>query len=78
MPGSGRAFWKLIIRGQDRVLAWIIPNTAQATKQRLDRYLVTVEELEKRTGETFPEVPEYTQADKPERSWMIPIGYNRG
>ena len=44
------AFWKLIIRGQDRVLAWIIPNMAQATKQRLDRYLVTVEELEKRTG----------------------------
>jgi endonuclease G len=72
------AFWKLIIRGQDRVLAWIIPNLAQATNQRLDRYLVTVEELEKRTGETFPEVPAYAKADKPERSWMIPIGCNRG
>jgi endonuclease G len=72
------AFWKLIIRGRDRVIAWIIPNTAQATKKRLDSYLVTVEELEERTGEAFPEVPAYAKADKPEHSWMIPIGCNRG
>jgi endonuclease G len=67
-----------ILRGPDRVLAWIIPNTAQATQQRLDGYLVTVEELEERTGEVFPEVPAYAKADKPERSWLIPIGCNRG
>jgi endonuclease G len=72
------AFWKLILRGPDRVIAWIIPNTAQATQQRLDGYLVTVEELEERTGEVFPEVPAYAKADKPERSWLIPIGCNRG
>jgi endonuclease G, mitochondrial len=51
------AFWKLIIRGKDRVMAWIIPNTRAATKKRLDHYLVSVEEIERQTGETFPEVP---------------------
>jgi hypothetical protein len=40
--------------------------------------LVTVEELEQRTGETFPEVPEYAKTEKPEHSWMIPIGCNKG
>jgi endonuclease G len=46
------AFWKLIIRGTGRVMAWIIPNTKEATRKRLDHYLVSIEELERRTGET--------------------------
>jgi endonuclease G len=50
------AFWKLIIRGKDRVIAWIVPNTQAATRKRLDDYLVTVEELERRTAESFPEI----------------------
>jgi endonuclease G len=52
------AFWKLILRGTDRVIARIIPNTQEATQARLDAYLVTVQELEARTGEPFPEVPD--------------------
>lgn len=44
------AFWKLIIRGKGRVIVWIVPNTQDATKKRLDQYLVSVEELEQRTG----------------------------
>lgn len=72
------AFWKLIIRGEDCVIAWIIPNTSEATYSRLDRYLVSVQSLEMRTGETFIEVPEFVKEDKPETSWIIPIGCNDG
>jgi len=71
------AFWKLIIRGQDRVIAWIVPNTQAATRKRLDDYLVTVEELEQRTGESFPEVPTFRRAEKPEVSWIVPIGCDK-
>jgi endonuclease G, mitochondrial len=38
------AFWKLILRGKDRVIAWIIPNSEEATQARLDAYLVSVQE----------------------------------
>lgn len=68
------AYWKLIIRGRDRVIAWIIPNTKAATYKRLDDYLVTVEKLEQQTGERFPEVPEFVRSQKPEVSWMVPMG----
>ena len=71
------AFWKLIIRGKDRVIAWIVPNSKEATKKRLDQYLVSVEELEQRTGETFPEVPQFRRSEKPEVSWIIPIGCDK-
>jgi endonuclease G len=72
------AFWKVIIRGKDRVMAWIIPNTQNATKKRLDKYLVSVEELGQRTGEKFPEVPQFAKTEKPEASWLIPIGCDKG
>jgi endonuclease G len=72
------AFWKLILRGKDRVIAWIIPNTQEATQARLDAYLVTVQELAARTGEVFPEVPDYAKGEKPEASWLVPMGCDRG
>lgn len=71
------AFWKLIVRGRDRVIAWVIPNSKEAKHKQLDTYLVTVEELEKRTGEKFPEVPEFARSEKPEASWIMPIGCDR-
>ena len=71
------AFWKVIIRGTDRVMAWLIPNTKDATRTHLDRYLVSIEELERHTGETFPEVPAFARSEKPEASWLIPQGCNR-
>jgi endonuclease G len=71
------AYWKFMIRGQDRVIAWIVPNTQEATRQRLDQYLVTVEELEQRTGERFPEAPEFTRSEKPEVSWIMPMGCDK-
>jgi endonuclease G len=35
------AFWKVLIR-EDRAIAWLIPNTAEATRKRLDSYLVSI------------------------------------
>jgi endonuclease G, mitochondrial len=72
------AFWKLVIRGKDRVMAWIIPNTPEATYKRLDQYLVSVRTLEARVGETFAEVPDYAKDVTPEVSWLIPIGCGSG
>jgi endonuclease G len=72
-------FWKVIIRGigqDERAIAWIMPNSTDATKKHLDEYLVTVEELEKRTGEVIP-VADYAKHEKPSSSWLIPQGCNK-
>ncbi|MBT4347748.1 MAG: hypothetical protein HOD21_02810 [Methylococcales bacterium] len=45
------AFWKVIIRN-DRPIDWIIPNSVDAKKNRLDDYIVTIQELELVTGRT--------------------------
>lgn len=74
------AFWKVIIRGtgqDERVIAWIVPNSQEATKRNLDQYLVSVEQLEKVIGEKLP-VADYAKHDKPSQSWMIPRGCNKG
>ena len=69
-------FWKMLIR-RDRAIAWVIPNTAEATPKRLDQYLVSIADLEARTGETIP-VDDWLKEDVPEVSWMIPVGCDRG
>lgn len=74
------AFWKVIIRGvgqDERAIAWIVPNSQDATRKNLDRYLVTVDEIEKITGEKIP-VADYAKQDKPSASWLIPRGCNKG
>jgi len=70
------AFWKVIIRN-DRGIAWIIPNSMEAKRNKLDDYIVTIQELELVTGESIP-VVEYLKHEKPEHSWMIPRGCNKG
>jgi endonuclease G len=74
------AFWKVVIRGtgqDERAIAWVVPNSKEATRKKLDRYLVSVDELEKLTGETIP-VADYAKHDKPPASWLIPAGCNKG
>lgn len=74
------AFWKVIIRGtgqDERAIAWIVPNSTDATKKNLDRYLVTVNEIERAIGESIP-VADYAKHDKPSTSWTIPHGCNKG
>jgi endonuclease G len=73
------AFWKVIVRGMgadQRVIAWIVPNASEATKKNLDRYLVSIEELERITGESIP-VADYAKHDKPAASWLIPSGCDK-
>jgi endonuclease G len=74
------AFWKVIIRGvgqDERVIAWIIPNSQDAKRKMLDSYLVTVNEIERVTGVQIP-VVDYAKHDKPSESWIIPRGCNKG
>lgn len=70
--------WKLIIRGRDNVIAWLMPNTDEATADRIDEYLVSVRELEQRTGQSFPMVEEFRKDEVPQVSWQLPIGCDRG
>ena len=73
------AYWKVIIRGtgqDERAIAWIVPNTQEATRKRLDAYLVSVDEIERVTGEKLP-IAEYAKHDKPSQSWVIPRGCNK-
>ena len=53
----------------------MIPNSADAKKNRLDDYIVTIQALELVTGESIP-VNEYLKHVKSEYSWMIPRGCN--
>jgi endonuclease G len=73
------AFWKVIVRGtgqDERAIGWIVPNTAEATRKNLDRYLVSIDEIERLTGEKMP-VGDYAKHEKPSQSWMTPIGCNK-
>jgi len=48
-----------------------------AKRNRLDDYIVTIQELELVTGESIP-VEDYLKHEKPEYSWVIPRGCNKG
>ena len=70
------AFWKVIIRN-DRVISWIVPNSKEATRKNLDNYLVSVDDIEKLTGELIP-VEAYLKEMKATSSWQLPKGCNKG
>lgn len=73
------AFWKVVVKGKrqsEQAIAWIVPNTKDATGKNLDKYLVTVDEIEKTTGEKIP-VADYAKHEKPKASWVIPHGCNK-
>lgn len=42
----------------------IVPNSSEAAKWNLDRYSVSIDKLERITGETIP-VADYAKHDKP-------------
>ncbi len=74
------AFWKVIIRGKgqdQRAIAWVIPNSKDAKRRKLDGYLVSITELERVTNENIP-VADYAKHDKPYQSWLIPRGCEKG
>ena len=69
----------MIIRGtesNERAIAWIVPNSAEATRKKTDNYIVSIEEIERVTGEVIP-VAGFTKYDK-SNPWVIPRGCNKG
>lgn len=74
------AFWKVVIRGSgqsQQVIAWIVPNSQEAKASRLDRYLVSMVEIERVTGVKMP-VVDRAKHGKPSHSWAIPKGCDKG
>lgn len=74
------AFWKVIVRGgheDEQAIAWIIPNSQDATRHKIDDYLVTVNDIETLTGQQIP-VNDNIKETKPSASWVIPLGCNKG
>lgn len=74
------AFWKVVIRGSgqgERAIAWVVPNLDEATIDQLDTYIVSVDGLEKMTGEKIP-VADYVKHRPEPSSWLIPHGCDRG
>lgn len=73
------AFWKVIVRGtgqSEQAIAWIVPNTKDAVRKNLDKYLVTVSDIERLTGEKIP-VADYAKDTKPSASWLVPKGCDK-
>ncbi|MBE0469963.1 MAG: DNA/RNA non-specific endonuclease [Methyloprofundus sp.] len=73
------AFWKVIIRGvgsNQRAIAWIVPNSQEAKRKKLDNYQVSVSEIERVTGEIMP-VADYVKYDKA-NPWVLPRGCDKG
>jgi endonuclease G len=64
------AFWKVIIRTDNRqAIGWIVPNKTNMGRSRLNGTIVSVAEIESRTGLHFNAVNKTT---KPAASWPIP------
>jgi len=74
------AYWKVVIRGginDEQVISWIVPNSSTAQRSKLDNYLVSVAEIERRTGEKLP-VNAELKNDALKKSWLLPKGCNKG
>lgn len=65
------AFWKVVIRADNRVgIGWVIPN-GRAPRSSIDQWLVPIETIERLTGRTFDTVD---KDHHPARSWDRPEG----
>ncbi|WP_462151115.1 DNA/RNA non-specific endonuclease [Pseudoalteromonas xiamenensis] len=48
------AFWKIIIKNDGSHNAWLIPNSNDATKEKLATYITTISNIERISGITIP------------------------
>ena len=63
------AFWKVILR-QDDAIAWIIPNKNEAVGvSDLEKYLISIDTLEKRAGVVVPVDPKWKRDIADASSW---------
>lgn len=70
----------MIIRGtgaDEQAIAWIVPNSQDATAKRLDQYLVSVDDIENAIGEKIP-LADYAKHDKLNVCWQLPVGCDEG
>lgn len=68
-------FWKVVV-GNKRSIAWIMPNDTTAEKGNLDKYIVTIDDIEKRAGLVVP-VEKEIKSSKALTTWEIPKHCNR-
>ena len=70
------AYWKVIINNDTHaIISWIVPNTFDATRAKLDSYLVSLGDIEKATNEVFPSY--YNKQSKLQKSWALPKTCNK-
>ena len=69
-------FWKVVIRGDGTTIAWLIPNNTFATRDRLDRFLISPIKLEGILRTKIPEIPDAWRRTRPRTSWPKPVGCN--
>ncbi len=55
-------------------IAWIAPNASDATRSKLDDYLVSIVRIEKDTGEYFQTIDKDEKVIPATRSWRLPPG----
>lgn len=71
------AFWKVVIlKDNEDIIAWIVPNTNDATSKKLDEYIVSVKEIEEKAGVNL-DVPPELKMKKPDKSWIVPKDCDR-
>lgn len=68
-------FWKVIVSNES-ALAWVIPNSSDATYKALDDYLVSVDDIEERTG-VMIDIPSNLKLKAEPKSWTIEKGCDR-
>jgi len=69
-------FWKVLV-GENRAIAWIIPNSHGAKRSRLNMYLITIAELEDIIGRRL-DVPTSLKHIKLNKSWKLPANCDKG
>ena len=70
------AYWKVVV-ARNRVIAWVVPNRADAKRKKLDQYIVSLSRIETMIGESLP-ITEALKQIVPARSWILPRGCNKG
>jgi endonuclease G len=68
------AYWKVVVKQSGQSIAWIVPNTLDATRSKLDGYIVSVATIEQITKTILP-VQNKTDRSQP---WPMPANCNKG
>ena len=66
-------FWKIIRNLQtNKIIAWIMPNDATAIRSAVDKYLVSVAEIEEKSGFYFSKLSEKQRRSIETVTWSLP------